>query len=109
MSRHILLQKHLLSHAHAEFLTFLLKAKIQTAETELSLTFADWHGEEEQGCQGDAGRVEGTHGAAAEAVQAAGGSALRRLVWALEDSRHLPLSLAFLRLFFPLVLLSLSD
>lgn len=56
------------------------------------LTFADWDGEEEQGsCEGDAGRPEGAHGAAAETGQAVGGSALGRLLLTPE-SPHLPLA-----------------
>lgn len=52
---------------------------------------ADWYGEDEEGCEGDAGRAEWTHGAAAEAVQGAEGSAL---TLALKGS-HLSLWLAF--------------
>lgn len=60
---------------------------------------ADWCGEEQQGGQGEAGRADWTHGAAAadadaeaEAVRAddAGGSALRRRTLARHGPPHLP-------------------
>lgn len=55
-------------------------------------TCRGWYGEDEQDCQGDAGRAEGTHGAAAEAVQGAEGSALLRLALATEGLHLPPLS-----------------
>ena len=66
----------------------------------VGLTGADWYGEDEQGCQGDAGRAQWTHGAAAAAAAAAaaGDSALLSITLAL-DGPHPSLSLSLSMVF----------